>query len=168
MMKKITNEIILRPRRADEETFWREVFYDSVREHFATLNLPENKLNNLLEFQFQAQNFDYEKNYPKGSNDIVLFKNVSAGRIILSTEDNDLHLIDIAILSKFRNQRIGTKILKWLFEQSRQTKLPIRFYVEKINPAFRLYERSGFRVVADVTSHFQMEWCNSDEISRDI
>ncbi len=163
-MKKITDEIILRPRRADEENFWCEVFYDAVRKHFESLNLPENELNNLLEFQFQAQNLDYEKNYPQASNDIILYKNESAGRVILSNEHNDLHLIDIAILSKFRSRGIGTKILEWLFGQSRQTKLPIRFYVEKINPAFRLYERLGFKTVADVTTHFQMEWRDSGQI----
>ncbi len=163
-MKKITDEIILRPRRADEENFWREVFCDAVRTHFEALNLPENELNNLLEFQFQAQNLDYEKNYPQASNDVILYKNEPAGRLIISTEDNDLHLIDIAVLSEFRGRGIGTKILQWLFEQSRRTKLPIRFYVEKINPAFRLYERLGFKTVADVTSHFQMEWRDSAKI----
>lgn len=165
-MKKITDEITLRPRHANEENFWREVFYDAVREHFASLNLPENELKNLLEFQFQAQTIDYGKNYPQASNDVIMYKNVPAGRVIISTEHGDLHLIDIAVLSEFRNRGIGTKILQWLFEKSRQTKLPIRFYVEKINPAFRLYERLGFKIVADVTSHFQMEWrdFNSDKI----
>lgn len=157
-MKKITDEIVLRPVKTDEENFWREVFYDSVREHFATLNLPEDDLKNLLEFQFQAQNADYQTNYPQASNNVILFKEIRVGRVILSTEHNDLHLIDIAVLTEFRNQGIGTKILEWLFAHSRETNLPIRFYVEKINPAFRLYERLGFKIVADVTTHFQMEW----------
>lgn len=157
-MKKITDEIFLRPVKRGDENFWREVFYDSVQEHFETLKLPENDLKNLLEFQFQAQNADYQTNYPQASNNVILFKENRVGRVILSTEHNDLHLIDIAVLSKFRNQGIGTRILEWLFEQSRGINLPIRFYVEKINPAFRLYERLGFKIVADVTTHFQMEW----------
>jgi ribosomal protein S18 acetylase RimI-like enzyme len=163
-MKKITDKIFLRPCRDDEENFWREVFYDAVREHFASLNLAENELKNLLEFQFQAQTLDYGNNYPQASNDVILYENVPAGRVILSTEHGDLHLLDIAVLSKFRNQGIGTEILQWLFEQSRQTKLPIRFYVEKINPAFWLYEKLGFKIVADVTSHFQMEWRDSANV----
>lgn len=157
-MKKITDEIILRPRRDDEEDFWREVFYDVTRSYFQLLNLPENDLNNLLEFQFQAQSIDYKHNYPQAANDIILYKNERAGRVILTTERNDLLLVDIAILSEFRNRGIGTKILEWLFEQSRETKMPVSFCVEKMNPAFRLYDRLGFKIVADLTSHFQMEW----------
>lgn len=163
-MEKISEEIVLRPRRPEEENFWRAVFYDSVREHFASLDLPENDLKNLLEFQFQAQNIDYERNYPHASNNVILFKNVPAGRVIFSTEHGDWHLIDIVILSEFRNLGIGTKILEWLFGQSRQSDLPIRFYVEKINPAFQLYERLGFKVVADITTHFQMEWKDSSGV----
>lgn len=157
-MKKINDDISLRPVRADEGNFWREVFYDSRREHFLTLGLNENDLNNLLEFQFQAQELDYKKNYPRASNDVVLFGDAPVGRVILSTEHNDLHLIDIAVLTEFRGRGFGTQILEWLFEESRRINLPIRFYVEKINPAFRLYERLGFKVVADINSHFQMEW----------
>jgi ribosomal protein S18 acetylase RimI-like enzyme len=157
-MKIISKEIVLSPHDADHEDIWRTVFYDAVQSHFETLRLPKAELNDLLEFQFQAQSLDYAKNYPLASNYVILSNSEPAGRLIISTEHNDLHLIDIAILTDFRNRGIGTKILEWLFEQSRQTKLPIRFYVEKINPAMRLYERLGFRVVADVTSHFQMQW----------
>ncbi|MCW5958520.1 MAG: GNAT family N-acetyltransferase [Pyrinomonadaceae bacterium] len=167
-MKKISPEIKLRPRRKDDESFWREVFYDSVRRHFEALNLAENELENILDFQFQAQSIDYEKNYPQASNFVILYQNKSAGRMIHSTEQGDLHLIDLSILSDFRNQGIGTKILEWLFEQSRRTKLPIRFYVEKMNPAFRLYERLGFKKAADVTTHFQMEWRDDEKVNRDI
>ena len=148
----------MRPVRNDEEDFWREVFGDSVRERFSSLEMAENDLENLLESQFQAQNTDYRSNYPNASNDVILFNETRAGRVIHSTEHGDLHLIDLAVLSEFRNLGIGTEILKWLFVKSLRTRLPIRFYVEKMNPAFGLYERLGFKVVADVTSHFQMEW----------
>ena len=167
-MKKITDQIILRPVQSDEENFWREVFYDSVRKHFAALNLPENDLKRLLEMQYQAQKADYEANYPNAENDLILYNGVPVGRVILSTEHNDLHLVDLAVLTKYRNLGIGTAILNWLFAESRRTKLAIRFYVEKNNRAFSLYERLGFKTIADVTTHFQMQWHDEENISRDI
>lgn len=162
-MKKITDEIILRPLGPNEENFWREVFFDSVGRRFSALGMVGEQLNNLLEFQFQAQNKDYRANYKKASNDVILFNGERAGRVILSDEHSDLHLIDISVLSEFRNRGIGTKILQWLFNQSRRTGLPIRFYVEKLNPAFKLYERLGFKIAADVNTHFQMEWRASEQ-----
>lgn len=157
-MTKITDEIYLRAFEKDEEDFWKEAFYDSVRSHFLSLNLPESELNNLLEFQYQAQKLDYEKNYPLISNNVILYNGERIGRLLYSTEHGDLHFIELAILTEFRSQGIGTKIIHWFFDKSRETNLPIRFYVEKINPAKRLYERLGFKVVADVNTHFQMEW----------
>lgn len=158
MTKKITDTISLRPLKADEEDFWREVFYDSVRSHFEALQMPDDDLNRLLEMQFQAQSNDYGSNYPNASNSVIEHRGVRVGRVILSTEHNDLHLVDIAILTEFRGRGIGTRILAWLCDQSRASGLPIRFYVEKLNPAARLYERMGFKVVEDLEMHFRLSW----------
>lgn len=155
---KINDRIGLRARTRDEQDFWRAVFFDVSREYFKVLNLPENDLNNLLEMQFEAQTTHYAEHYPQAANLIILCAGERAGRAILSTEENDLHLIDIAVLAKFRNSGVGTTILKWLFAESRRSDLPIRFYVEKNNRAFRLYERLGFRTIADLESHYQMQW----------
>lgn len=162
-MKKITDEIYLRPLQPDEENYWREVFYDSVMHLYSKLGMPEQQLNNFLETQFQAQNKDYRENYPKASNDVILFNDVPAGRVIYTTEHNDLNIMDMTVSSRFRNHGIGTKILQWFFGQSRESGLPIRFYVEKFNPAQKLYERLGFKVKADVHSHFELEWRASDQ-----
>lgn len=162
-MKKITDEIVLRPLEPNEETFWREVFYDSVGKRFSALGLAGEQLNELLAFQFKAQTKDYQTNYKKASNDVILFNGERAGRVIISDEHSDLHLIDISVLSQFRNRGIGTEILQWLFEKSRQTGLPVRFYVEKLNPAFKLYERLGFKIAGDVGTHFEMEWRASEQ-----
>lgn len=157
-MKKISDRISLRFVEPDETEFWKEAFFDSIRDHFDALNLPEEHLQALLLQQFAAQKADYETHYPQAENYVIIFDEARAGRVILSTEHDDLHLIDIAVLSAFRRRGIGTGILKWLFDQSLRTKLPIRFYVEKNNPALDLYQRLGFETIADVTTHFQMQW----------
>lgn len=163
-MKKVNENIYLRTVTPEEENAWRDIFYDSVRSHFAVLNLPEKDLNVLLEHQYKAQTTDYKKNYLQASNDLILYKGEVAGRLIISLEDNDLHLIDIVVLSKYRNQKIGTEVLKYLFAESRRLKLPIRFYVEKSNPAFNLYKRLGFKVIKDLEVHFQMTWNASENL----
>ena len=157
-MKKINEQIVLRPLADGEENLWRGIFYDSVRENFAPLGLGETDLNNLLESQFQAQAEDYRRNYPLAVNEVILYENVPAGRLISSTEDGDIHVLDIIIIGEYRNRGIGGKIFKNLFEQSRRTAMPVRIYVEKINRAVNFYEKLGFQKVEDVISHFKMEW----------
>ena len=160
---KINDQIALRPLAESEQDFWRAVFFDVSRDYFAILNLPENDLHQLLEAQYRAQTKHYAEYYPQAANSVILFENERAGRVILSTEEDDLHLIDIAVVKNFRNRGIGTQVLRWLFEESRRTKLPIRFYVEKNNRAFRLYERMGFLKIADLESHHQMQWLCAEE-----
>ena len=157
-MKQINERITLRRVAPEEAAFWKEVFFDAVRAHFSVLNLAPFQLDALLEMQYAAQRADYEKNYPQADNDVILYDGAPVGRVILSTERGDLHLIDIAVLSRCRNLGVGTEILKWLFRQSRQTKMPVKFTVERNNRAFRLYERLGFKVVDETPSHFRMEW----------
>lgn len=162
----LTNEIVLRPLGADEDEFWREIFYDSVRSHFEPLNLADDQLNSLLDMQYRAQNLDYRTNYPNASNYVIEYKGVHAGRVIMSTEHGDLRIIDLTVFTRFRGRGIGTRIFEWFFDMSREKDMPIRFHVEKTNPAVALYLRAGFKVVEDVTSHYQMEWYAEDTVGR--
>lgn len=157
-MIKISDSIALRDCGRDEDQLWKLIFFDSVRSHFDILNLPEEDLNRLLSGQYAAQTADYRSNYPKASNQIIVFDGADAGRVIWSTENGDLHLIDIVVLTEYRGKGIGGAVLNWFFEKSRNGQMPVRFCVEKGNRAMRLYERLGFRTVEDLNSHFQMEW----------
>ena len=129
-----------------------------MRENFTPLGLRESDLNSLMEAQFQAQTSDYRRNYPLAVNSFILYENIPAGRLIVSTEDGDIHVLDIIITSEYRNRGIGGKIFENFFEQSRRTNMPVRIYVEKINRAINFYEKLGFQKIEDVVSHFKMEW----------
>jgi ribosomal protein S18 acetylase RimI-like enzyme len=48
-----------------------------------------------------------------------------------------------------RNLGIGGALIAEVIEQGRSAGVPVGIHVEKLNPARRLYERLGFREVAD-------------------
>ena len=158
-MKTVNEQITLRPYISADENFWREVFFDSIRENFAPFGLDENQLNGLLEMQFQAQNTDYQIRHPRAAGEIIVYENIPVGRVISTTEEGDINILDLAVLSKYRSSGIGSRVIEWFFEQSRANDLPIRCYVEKSNyRARQLYEKLGFTTTADLNSHFQMSW----------
>jgi ribosomal protein S18 acetylase RimI-like enzyme len=48
--------------------------------------------------------------------------------------------------------------MKELMSEAAAAEIPVQIHVERHNPALRLYERLGFRVVEDKGVHLFMEW----------
>lgn len=161
-MIAITDEITLIDRTADDEEFWQKVFEHWAQDYFAGLDMPTEQKSGLIAIQYEAQSNDYATNYPNAAMQIVVYKGERVGRLLWTTEEGDLHLIDIGLLREFRNNGIGTAVLKYLLGIARERNLQVRFYVEKLNPAIRLYERMGFRVVEDLTGHLRLAWVPSE------
>lgn len=161
-MVTITDDIKLVDRTADDEAFWQTVFEHWAQDYFAGLEMPAEQKSGLIAMQYAAQSNDYAAHYPNAELQIVVYRGEKVGRLLWSAEEGDLHLIDIGLLREFRNNGIGTAVLKYLLGIARESNLPVRFYVEKLNPAIRLYERMGFRVVEDLTGHLRLAWVPSE------
>jgi len=77
---------------------------------------------------------------------------------VMSTEwkPNEFFLKLIEISPRFQRLGIGTAIIRDLLEEACRKQLPMSLCVLKTNPARRLYERLGFRVVGETETHFLM------------
>ncbi len=62
----------------------------------------------------------------------------------------------ISIIGKLQRNGFGSAIIADLISQAEITGLTLTLQVLKPNPAKRLYERLGFSVVGENTTHFQM------------
>ena len=58
------------------------------------------------------------------------------------------------LLPPFQNQGIGTEVLQTVLRLADQTGLPIHLEYIKGNPVGSLYERHGFAVVKESSSHY--------------
>jgi ribosomal protein S18 acetylase RimI-like enzyme len=63
-----------------------------------------------------------------------------------------------AVLTEHRGRGIGTAALRMLLGEAARAGKPVRLHVERTNPARHLYERLGFRWIADEGIHWLMEW----------
>ena len=71
--------------------------------------------------------------------------------------DDETPELAISVLPEYRGQGIGTRLLEFLFELLRedgykQTSLS----VQKINPALRLYQRVGYKIIRENDEDFIM------------
>lgn len=94
----------------------------------------------------------------------VLFKTIPlrsaifASRYVLAPRvrvKESVHIDQIAVDQKFRNQGVGTRLLE--FAQKRAAELgfeTLNLRVRADNPAFNLYKRFGFEIFKEVSSAF--------------
>jgi ribosomal protein S18 acetylase RimI-like enzyme len=71
---------------------------------------------------------------------------------------DEIRVMDIALLSAFRKQGIGSALLRQTLEEAARSSLPVTIHVERFNPALHLYERLGFRLEEDKGIYLFMKW----------
>jgi ribosomal protein S18 acetylase RimI-like enzyme len=97
--------------------------------------------------------------YPQAENSLICREdNLPIGRMIVDRSNEEIQLIDIALLPEYRNTGIGTYLILDLQNEAQIEGHPIYLYVEIFNPALRLYERLGFNKIGMEGIYFKMEW----------
>lgn len=109
-----------------------------------------------LDQQHRAQHAHYRGAYAAGEWLIVERGADSIGRLYLFEAEDQLELIDISLLPEARGAGLGGAILADVIASADARGKGVRLYVEKFNPARRLYARLGFNVVEDVGAHERM------------
>jgi GNAT superfamily N-acetyltransferase len=150
--------ITLRPVTSQDDVFMCEVYASTRAEELAQMDMSESEKQALLQMQFTAQHRYYQEHFRQASFQIILSNGRPAGRLYIDRNEKEIRLIDITLLTEYRNKGIGRGLLQDLLLEARQTQKPVRLHVEKSNPALRLYKRLGFTCVCDNGVYYFMEW----------
>ena len=155
---KKENLIVLRPVTPEDDSFLAGLYASTRTEELAQTNWSDEQKAMFCRMQFNAQTADYQKNYPDASFRIIERGGVAAGRLLVMRSDDAIHVIDIALLPEHRGACIGTKLLKELQEEARAAGKKLSIYVERFNPARRLYDRLGFQQVEEKEVYLLLHW----------
>jgi len=71
--------------------------------------------------------------------------------------NDEILLVDMAVLTEHRNKKIGSQLMKALTEESDSGGKSIRLHVLKFSPAVRLYERFGFTKIGEDVVNLEMQ-----------
>jgi GNAT superfamily N-acetyltransferase len=88
---------------------------------------------------------------------IIQCRGEDIGAISVERHPDCIKLSQLFILPQHQNKGIGTTLVRELASEARQSRLPLRLRVLKINPARLLYERLGFRVSSTTPERVYME-----------
>lgn len=114
-----------------------------------------------LQMQFEAQHKYYQANYTQTSFQIILWHEESIGRLYVARWEQEIRIVDLALLPEYRDRGIGSHILQALLAEAAQQNLPLRIHVEQYNRALRLYQRFGFQKIGEHGVYWLME-CSPD------
>lgn len=116
-----------------------------------------------VRMQFQAQDRHYRANHRHASFDLIEVGGRAAGRLTVDRAENDMRVVDLALLPEFRGRGIGGMLLGRILGEAAANARTVSIHVEVHNPAARLYERLGFRPVAHLGVYRLLRWEASGE-----
>jgi ribosomal protein S18 acetylase RimI-like enzyme len=151
--------LALRPVLPEDEQFLYEVYKSTRSEEMALWGWDSAQQDAFLKMQFKAQQLAYGMEDGQTETTVILLEGRPVGRLVLTRTGNTIQLSDIALLTEYRNNGIGTALIKDLFDEATRAGKSVLLHVLKTNHrAMRLYERLGFKTTNESGMHFQMEW----------
>ncbi|SPZ45902.1 Predicted acetyltransferase [Plesiomonas shigelloides] len=118
--------------------------------------ISDEQRHSLLNQQAKLQQKYYKEKYPASEILIIEHLGTRIGRLHIDRHNNsNWHIIDISLLPSLCGQGIGTAILNMAIKHADQVGSPCSLYVIKNNPAKRLYQRLGFRILP--SSGFELD-----------
>jgi ribosomal protein S18 acetylase RimI-like enzyme len=148
----------LRPETEDDVPFLMRLYASTREQELAAIPWSAEQKQAFLVSQFQAQRHHYRSFIADCSFQVLARAGAPVGRLYLEPRETRLHIVDIALVPEQRGHGTGTAILKALQETARQSGRGLGIFVEKFNPALRLYRRLGFAEIADHEVYLEMEW----------
>jgi ribosomal protein S18 acetylase RimI-like enzyme len=157
--------IALRPAGDGDLDVLRRIYGESRDREMALLpHWSADDRDSFLRQQFDAQHRHYHAHYPGARYELILRDGEPVGRLYVCALAEEVRLMDIALLAAQRGRGIGTALVQRVLEEARSAGKPITLHVEADNPARRLYERLGFRVVGSEGVYLRM--CRDADASR--
>ena len=150
-------EVQLRPITATDESFLLSLFAELRRPALSVTGWTAAEQDAFLASQFALQSKAYTLGFPAGEFHLVTWQGRPIGRLYFARLEDEIRVVDLALIAPFRGQGIGTHLLQTILARADMAGLKVRFHVEIRNPARRLYERLGFRLVLEHGPYLLME-----------
>lgn len=147
----------LRPVQDDEAEVVYAIYASTREDELAQAPWGPDEKEAFLRMQFAAQDRYYRQTFPHATHDLILAGSEVLGRLYVDRAAEAVLVVDIALLPEHRGQGIGTMLLGRVCGEAAAQGKPVRIHVEQFNPARRLYERLGFRVIEDQGVYLLME-----------
>jgi ribosomal protein S18 acetylase RimI-like enzyme len=133
-----------------------DVYASAREEELSVAPWTDDEKAAFLEFQFNAQDLHY-RTYPNAEFLVIEVDGEPIGRLYVNRGPAVLGVMDIALLRDWRGRGIGSQLLNDLLAEAHAAGSIVSLYVERHNPARRLYDRLGFVQVEEGPVYDRLE-----------
>jgi len=149
----------LRPVSESDDDFLLSVYGSTRADELAQVEWPEGQKEMFIRWQFSLQRREYDTRFPDAEYCVIVIDQQPAGRIWVGTDNEQIRLLDIALLPQFQNRGVGTALLQRLMARAKNEAKALRHMVFVLNNnADRFYERLGFKQIEEFGAYKHMEW----------
>ncbi|HEY2507674.1 MAG TPA: GNAT family N-acetyltransferase [Streptosporangiaceae bacterium] len=142
-----------RPERpGEDDEFLRAVYASTRRDELAAFGWSKAQEEAFIRMQFDAQTRHYHSTFPAAARLIICVDEGPAGRLIVSRREDEIRIVDLALLPEFRGAGIGHELVSRLLAEADAARLPVRCHVLGTNPARAFWERAGFATLEGDTA----------------
>jgi ribosomal protein S18 acetylase RimI-like enzyme len=156
-------QVTLRPARSEgtdnDLEFLVRVYADARAEEMElAVGWSPAQKDAFLHSQFDLQHRHYHSHYPNARYDLIYRAGRPIGRYYVAPMENEIRIMDIALLLEERGRGIGERLVRDVLEEAARSSLFVSLHVEETNRAKHLYERLGFADARDVGVYKLMHW----------
>ena len=149
---------MLRPITSKDQEFLYRVYASTREEELAQTGWDAAQKEVFLRMQFNAQHTYYMDQFSSADFTIIHQNDEPIGRLYVDLREDEIRVIDIALLPEHRNRGVGSRLMKEILGEGDRLALPVRIHVEHLNPALHFYRRLGFHKIGDTGVYYLMEW----------
>jgi ribosomal protein S18 acetylase RimI-like enzyme len=148
----------LRAETEADSDFVIALYADTRREELRPVDWPEAAKQDFLAQQSRLQSAHYRQHYPGAELLLILRGDEPIGRIYLRAGTGEVRLMDIALFAHECGHGVGGVLVRALQAEVRRRGQQLTLHVEPANPAQRLYQRLGFRLVENRGVYDFLSW----------
>lgn len=158
-MTPLPNDFQLRPIQSKDMDFLCYLYGTTREDELKQVDYWSQEQKDLfVRAQFDAQHAHYQQHYPNANFDVIVHQGKDIGRMYVDRHPKEIRLMEITLRPTQRNKGYGTTLMGWLMDEAKQASKILTLHVEEFNPAYRLYQRLGFRALEQRGIYMFMEW----------
>jgi len=105
----------------------------------------------------------FRQHFDPAVRQIITFQGRDVGVLSVAEGEAEVFLDTVEVLPEYQGRGIGTCIINSVLTEAHRKDKPVVLQVLKVNPARRLYERLGFSVTGETSTHYLMKAIPTDD-----